>query len=70
MVPSISKFDLGVHIFVLGANLEGQGQSAPKTNRLSGRPHATFTQSLELIQSKIQQKQCFRHPHGLVQFSP
>jgi hypothetical protein len=55
-------------ILDLGVNHEGQGRSAPKANQLSGRPYATFTSHLKLIQTKILQKSGFCHPHGLAQF--
>jgi hypothetical protein len=56
MVPLISKFDLLVSNFDPGINYEGQSLSASKSIQLSGRLYATFTPSLELIQSKLLQK--------------
>jgi hypothetical protein len=49
IVLSILKYDLGVHHFWPGANHEGQGLSALKTNQLSDRPYATFTPRLKLF---------------------
>jgi hypothetical protein len=46
----------GYIIFDPGANHQGHSRSPLKTNQLSGRPSATFTPSLKLIQSKILEK--------------
>jgi hypothetical protein len=40
----------GYTIFDRGANHQGHSRSPLKTNQLSGRPSATFTPSLKLIQ--------------------
>jgi hypothetical protein len=53
MVPLISNFTSSKQFMTWGANHEGQGQSAPKTNQISGRTYATFTVSLEVIQTEL-----------------